>query len=202
MTVVTSTFGLVNPFGNTALNGQYRADFLGAIDADDLFHRLRSGVAWEQHSVKLFGRTLACPRLSAWYGDPGAEYAYSGHVHHPQRWIAPLAELRGRVEAAAQCSFNSVLLNLYRDGRDSMGWHADDERELGPQPVIASVSLGAPRKLRFRMRSDHATTRELWLGHGSLFVMGAGTQEKWHHALPKTKRVKEARINLTFRQIG
>lgn len=175
--------------------------FLAERDADRLLSALRHRISWEQHTVQLFGKEVNCPRLSAWYGDSGATYSYSGSAHVPRRWIPELIGLQRRASKAAGASFNSVLLNRYRDGQDSMGWHADDESELGEEPVIASVSLGATRKMRFRLKSDHACTHEVWLEHGSLLVMHGTTQRDWHHSLPKTKKVHDERLNLTFRQI-
>ena len=176
-------------------------DFLTEPEANRFLTGFRQRIDWEQHSVKLFGREVDCPRLSAWYGDAEAIYAYSGATYQPQPWTADLSELKGRVEETTGSSFNSVLLNRYRDGQDSMGWHSDDETELGPEPIIASVSLGAKRKMRFRLKSDHTITDEVWLNHGSLLVMHGVTQRDWHHSLPKTKRVQDERINLTFRRI-
>ena len=180
---------------------RYDPQFLPQEEADQILADLLEQVAWEQHRVRLFGKWVDTPRRSAWYGDKGASYAYSGMRYEPHPWIPELAMLRKKVEAHSDTAFNSVLLNLYRDGSDSMGWHADDEPELGDTPVIASVSLGARRKLRFRLKSDHKVTHEAWLEHGSLLVMEAGTQSTWQHALPKTTRVDSPRVNLTFRLI-
>lgn len=170
--------------------------------ADRLLGRLRHEVCWTRHHVRIAGREIACPRLSAWYGDAGAVYAYSGSTHVPAPWIAPVLEAREAVEAAAGTTFNSVLLNLYRDGADSIGWHADDEPELGREPVIASLSLGASRRfvLRHRRRRELAPLA-VELAHGSLLLMRGTTQHCWRHALPKTRRPVAARVNLTFRRI-
>lgn len=167
----------------------------------DLFGALLQTISWEQHFVRLFGKSVPCPRLSAWYGDAGAAYAYSGTNYEPKAWTRELSAVRRRLEDAAGCSFNSVLLNRYRSGQDSMGWHADDEPELGGQPIIASVSVGARRKMRFRLKSDHRVTHDQWLDSGSLLIMAGETQHLWQHALPKTRRVDGERINLTFRRI-
>lgn len=175
--------------------------FLDRPRADRFLERLREGVEWEQHAVKLFGREVPCPRLSAWYGDAHATYRYSGFRHAPRPWTPDLQELRSAVEAASGAAFNSVLLNLYRDGADAMGWHADDEPELGPEPVIASVSLGAARRLRFRHRTRRDLKTEVLLTHGSLLVMAGATQQHWQHAIPRSRTVSEPRINLTFRLI-
>jgi alkylated DNA repair dioxygenase AlkB len=150
----------------------------------------------------LFGRRVAAPRLEAWYGDPGARYAYSGLAHEPLPWTPLLLDLRERVVDAAGGAYNSVLANLYRDGNDSNGWHADDERELGPEPHIASLSFGAPRRFLMRHRRDPSLRLELLLAPGSLLVMRGATQQCWKHAVPKTRAVTGARINLTYRLVA
>lgn len=174
--------------------------FLRPAEADRLFAALLAEVPWASEELTLFGRAVVAPRLVAWHGDPGAHYAYSGRDHAPRRWTPALAALRERVEAACGARFNAVLANRYRHGRDSMGWHSDDERELGPDPVIASVSLGAVRRFRLRHRATKAT-HGVDLPHGSLLVMAGATQRCWQHALPKTARPVGERINLTFRQV-
>jgi alkylated DNA repair dioxygenase AlkB len=180
----------------------YDPSFLGAEEAAALLERLVAELRWEQPRVRLFGREIPSPRLAVWIGDPGARYTYSGLVNEPRPWPAALVPLKGRVEAAAGGPFNAVLANLYRGGADGMGWHADDEPELGPEPVIASVSLGAVRRfvLRHRRRAHPAVS--LPLASGSLLVMRGGTQRSWRHALPKTAAPVGARVNLTFRMIG
>ncbi len=181
--------------------------WLDTDEADALFAELHAGIAWEQHRIRLFGRELASPRLSCWIGDPGAAYTYSRTRFEPHPWPAALAALRPRVEAACGARFNSVLANLYRDGRDSMGWHSDDEPELGAQPVIASLSLGAERRFRLRRRRARGEPAqpgdmiELTLPHGSLLRMAGDTQRLCRHALPRMRHLAEARINLTFRRI-
>jgi alkylated DNA repair dioxygenase AlkB len=160
-------------------------------------------VEWEQHRIRIRGREIASPRLSAWYGDPDAHYRYSGLSLEPRPWLPVILELKSRVEAACDEPFNSVLLNLYRDGSDSMGWHSDDEPELGERPLIASLSLGATRRfrLRHRRRKDLEPVA-IDLEGGSLLIMEGDTQRFWKHQVPKTKRTVEPRINLTFRNIG
>jgi alkylated DNA repair dioxygenase AlkB len=173
-----------------------------AAEESALFAAVRDRTAWEQHRVRLFGRTVACPRLSAWQGEPGVAYAYSG-VSLVAAGFAPEVErVRERVEASAEAAFNSALLQLYRDGADCMGWHADDEPELGREPCIASVSLGAPRRFVLRHRTRRELARvELVLPSGSLLVMRGATQHAWLHSLPRTRRPVGPRINLTFRRI-
>lgn len=162
---------------------------------------LQAAVPWETHRIRLFGREVASPRLSCWIGDPGASYRYSGTLFRPRPWPAALLPIRERLAQELGVDFNSVLINLYRDGRDAMGWHGDDERELGRRPVIASLSLGARRRFVFRRRDDPSARQVLELPHGSLLVMAGDTQRLYRHALPRTARPVAARINLTFRRI-
>lgn len=178
--------------------------FLSPERAAELLAELTTTIPWRHEPIKLFGKEVLQPRLTSWHGDPTARYAYSGLALDPQPWTPALLHLRQHVEAAAQAHFNSVLLNLYRTGQDSMGWHADDEPELGPAPVIASVSLGATRRFRLRPRNSqlipHAPI-SLDLPTGSLLLMRGTTQQHWLHAVPKTARPTEPRLNLTFRLI-
>lgn len=181
---------------------RYFPEFLSPNAAAEAMEQLRSETQWEQHSVKIAGRTIPCPRLSAWYGDPGAAYRYSGVTYEPAPWTAKLASLRERLRETLGSTFNSALLNLYRDGADGMGWHSDDERELGSAPTIASISLGGPRRFTLRHRREKGVPRiELELASGSLLVMSGATQSNWRHAVPKTRRAVKPRINLTFRVI-
>ena len=174
---------------------------LGA-PAPEIYAQLRAETPWQQESITLFGKTHLQPRLLAWYGDPGAAYRYSGKTHQPLPWTPLLLDLRGRMEALAGATFNSVLLNYYRDQRDSMGLHADDEPELGPQPVIASLSLGQERVLLFRHKRDRsAEGLDIALPDGSVLLMRGVTQDNWKHGIRKRSRHCDGRINLTFRCI-
>jgi len=179
--------------------------WLPAAAADKLFSTLRdpvqAGIDWEVHRIKLFGREVDSPRLSRWIGDPGASYRYSGVRFEPATWPRALGVMRKAVNAAAGEEFNSVLANLYRDGNDTMGWHSDDEPELGAQPIIASLSLGAARKFVLKSRAAGGARLEIELTHGSLLVMRGDTQRNYKHALPRTKKAAGERINLTFRRI-
>lgn len=175
--------------------------FLPADEGQLLLQALTEQLTWARHRVRLFGREHHTPRLCAWYGDADAQYAYSGQALDPLPWPPVLAALRRRLETDIGGQFNSVLCNLYRDGADSMGWHADDEASLGPQPVIASLSLGAVRRFSLRHRRRELPTRHLMLGHGDLLIMAGETQRHWLHAVPKTRRPVGARINLTFRTV-
>lgn len=178
----------------------YCRGWLAGSEADVLFQVLREEVPWSQHHVRMFGRSVPAPRLSAWIGDADATYRYSGVVHPPQAWTPTLAELRQRLVDGLKHEFNSVLANCYRDGRDSMGWHADDEPELGREPLIASLSLGSARRFLLRQRRGQARL-EILLEHGSLLLMQGETQRHTLHSLPRQARVSGSRINLTFRQI-
>jgi alkylated DNA repair dioxygenase AlkB len=165
-------------------------------DADATLAALMREVPFEARAIKLFGREVMQPRLVAWIGDPEAVYTYSGVRHQPLPWTPTLAALRARLALP----FNSVLCNLYRDGRDSMGLHSDSEPELGPDPVVASISLGAPR--RFQLRHRHGAHKlTLTLPHGSLLLMRGPTQRFYRHAVPKEPALTTPRVNLTFRRI-
>ncbi|MFL0798585.1 MAG: alpha-ketoglutarate-dependent dioxygenase AlkB [Cellvibrionaceae bacterium] len=175
--------------------------FLSQEQSLELCNQLTASVFWHQESLTLYGKTHLVPRLVAWYGDPEAVYRYSGVTHEPLPWLSVLQSLREDLEEATGCGFNSVLLNRYRDGSDSMGWHSDNEPELGSNPVIASISLGAERPFKFRRVSDHKQSFSQVLGNGSLLLMGKGSQEHWQHSVAKTKKPVGERINLTFRYI-
>jgi alkylated DNA repair dioxygenase AlkB len=178
-----------------------RPGFIGPEEASALFARIEQETAWESSAIRLFGKWVPEPRRVAWQGDPGMAYRYSGVTRTPAPFGAAVLELRDRVHRETGHRFNSVLINLYRDGRDSMGWHRDNEPELGPDPVIASLSLGEPRRFLFRLRTDRSEKREVLLRSGDLLLMEGKTQELWDHALPKSLKVKAPRINLTFREI-
>ncbi|MCK9605686.1 MAG: alpha-ketoglutarate-dependent dioxygenase AlkB [Methylomonas sp.] len=178
----------------------YWPGFYGPEQADDYYQRLYQSLAWRQEQLFIYGRWLNVPRLMAWYGDPCAHYRYSGVDHQPLAWSVDLQTLRGNVEAVCKHGFNSVLANLYRDGQDSMGCHADDEQELGQKPLIASLSFGDSRLLRFIHRKT-GQKLDIDLGHADLLVMAGELQHHWRHELPKTRKSKQPRINLTFRRI-
>lgn len=175
--------------------------WLGPVDADGLMTALQDQVSWSVHRIRIFGQEVDSPRLSCWIGDPLARYRYSGTLFEPHPWPAVLRPLRERLRRELGVDFNSVLANLYRDGRDAMGWHSDDEPELGAAPVIASLSLGATRRFALKHRRDPGRRLALDLPHGSLLVMSGPTQRHYRHVLPRTTRPVGARINLTFRQI-
>lgn len=176
--------------------------FLRDAERQSIFDQLRDTTPWEQHVVRLFGRSHPAPRLSAWYGDPDATYTYSGLQLSPQPWTPLLNQLRQRVSTLTSKPFNSALLNYYRDGADGMGWHSDDEPELGRDPCIASLSLGSERRflLRHKTQSNLPTSQYL-LGDGNLLIMQGKTQHYWKHQIPKTRRPVGPRINITFRYV-
>lgn len=180
----------------------YVPSWLAREEADRLLAQLMHDIPWECHRLRLFGREIEAPRLSCWIGDAGASYTYSNSRFEPRSWSSSLMMLRERVEHFCGVRFNSVLANLYRDGRDSMGWHSDDEPELGPHPIIASISLGEARRFRFRRRVPRGARQApvgVLLEHGSLLYMGGRTQQVYQHDLPKRIGVTGPRINLTFR---
>lgn len=162
---------------------------------------LFEAVPWQQKPIKLFGRELLQPRLVAWYGDKGCTYRYSGITLEPLIWNQELMEIKKDVEAFTHEKFNSALLNLYRDEKDSMGAHRDNEKELGPSPIIASVSLGANRRFLFSHFSQKKEKVTIDLCDGSLLLMKGCTQEYWKHAVPKQKVASGFRLNITFRYI-
>lgn len=175
--------------------------WLPAGEADVLLRDLLATVPWETHRIRLFGREVDSPRLSCWIGDPDATYTYSGTRFEPHPWPAALRPIRERVAATCGADFNSALANLYRDGRDAMGWHRDNERELGDRPVIASLSLGATRRFVLRHVIDPSRRCAIELASGSLLLMRGETQRHYRHALPRTAKVVGPRANLTFRRI-
>ncbi len=174
-------------------------DAVAEDEADHLFRRLRDEIAWRQDQATVMGRTRPIPRLQAWFGEGG--YVYSGIRLQPSPWTELLLELKAVTERLSRTAFNSALANLYRDGRDSVSWHADQEPGLGRNPTIASVSLGATRRFQMRHRRDRSASLSLDLSHGSLLVMAGATQHHWLHQVPKTARPVGPRINLTFRSM-
>jgi len=179
---------------------RYIPGFLCKAESSLLLEALRSELKWEQRDIRLFGRKVAQPRLTCWYGDKGTEYGYSGVRLEPFAWHPELQRLRTALENELQHPFNAVLANAYRNGRDSMGWHSDNEPELGADPMIASISLGENRRFLLRHRASKKIT-EYHLESGSLLVMQGKVQSDYQHSLPKTVREIGWRINLTYRQV-
>lgn len=180
---------------------RYEPHFLSPAEASDWLERLVAETPWEQPEVYLHGRHYPVPRLVAWYGDPEACYTYSGLTHQPRPWTPLLGEIRTRVQEAVGQPLNGVLLNYYRDGQDSMGWHSDDEPELGRNPTVASLNLGETRRFDLRRKGSNRIECSLDLGHGALLVMSGPTQHHWQHQVAKTRIPCAPRLNLTFRWI-
>jgi alkylated DNA repair dioxygenase AlkB len=179
----------------------YFAQFYDAAQSQLLRQQLLQEISWDTHFVNMFGKSMPSPRRSSWHGDAHCHYTYSNVRYAPKAWTPLLQAVREKLALANLGQFNCVLANHYRDGSDSMGWHSDDERELGSNPVIASVSFGASRTFCFRSRSGGERV-DLTLADGSLLLMAGATQSHWQHALPKTKVVSSDRVNLTFRWIA
>lgn len=180
---------------------QYFRYAFAQSESRELFTGLTEHIDWRQQSIFIYGRKVLTPRLTAWYGDPGAVYKYSGVSFDPLPWTEELLLIKSKAEALAGTSFNSVLLNFYRDGNDSMGWHSDDEPELGRDPIIASVNFGEARRFDLRLKSDHKQKQHVLLEDGSILVMKGDLQHHWQHQVAKSAKVKGTRINLTFRMI-
>ncbi len=179
----------------------YQPQFLGVDESIQLYRQFKDEIEWKHREILMFGKKVKEPRLTAWYGDPGVSYQYSGIKLEPIRWTESLSRLKERIESVSGNQFNSVLLNWYRDGKDSMGWHSDDEKELGKNPVIASLSLGTKRDFQIRRKDDHKEKKEFVLETGSLLIMSGEMQHHWQHQIPKRKKVESGRMNLTFRKI-
>lgn len=179
---------------------QYRTPFLSAVAEERYLAGLRDEIPWRNDEVTMFGKTIVTARKVAWFGDAGLDYTYSGKTKSPLPWSELLHEIKRLTEEQTGHLFNSCLLNLYQDGSEGMGWHRDNESSIVPHSPIACVSLGAERRFHFK----HLTTKEritVELSSGSLLLMEGDTQTYWQHALPKSKRVSEPRISLTFRQM-
>lgn len=177
----------------------YFPTFIPAHEASQLFDRLAETIPWEQKEITLYGKARPVPRQTCWFGD--SAYSYSGIINRPRPWTDELLLLRGLIEEKTAASYNSCLANLYRDGNDSVGWHSDNEVELGPTPTIASLSLGAPRVFKLRHVAT-GITFDYELLPGSLLIMYGSCQTDWLHAVPKRTRVAGPRINLTFRKFN
>ncbi len=176
-------------------------NFFDSQKSDEVFQILLNEINWRQDKMKLYGREINLPRKTAWYGDRGKSYTFSGIHLNPEPWTPTLLQVKDCIEKVAEVQFNCVLLNLYRHGNDGISWHTDAEPELGENPVIGSVSFGGARRFMFRYRQDHELKAEVELTHGSFLLMAGETQHFWQHQIPKTLRRVEPRINLTFRMI-
>jgi alkylated DNA repair dioxygenase AlkB len=195
-----SSQAIKHPIGNAELL-EYPQIFCRA-KADQMLKTLIADIPWQQEHLKIAGKLRAIPRLQCWMGDSMSEYGYSGVRLSPQPWNETVKTIHERVADLSGSTFNSVLINFYRNGQDSVAWHADDEAELGAAPVIASVSLGAERIFELKQKYQvPAKKYKLSLRHASLLIMAGTMQQHWLHQLPKEKALAEARINLTFRNI-
>ena len=176
---------------------------LESNQADILLASLKQEIEWTQNTIRFYGKESLVPRLEAWYGDPGKSYSYSGIHMNPKPWTQNLIQIKRAIEPIAKVTFNSVLINYYRDGKDRVAWHSDDEKELGQNPVIGSISLGAERKFKMRHRQykTNGLKYEIMLNHGSFLLMKGTTQHHWMHEIPRTAKPTDPRINLTFRII-
>lgn len=179
---------------------EYYPNLFDTATSNMLFEKLLQEVPWQQDEISVYGKSHPQPRLTALYGNEGKSYAYSNIVMHPHAWNPLLMHIKNEVEDRCDESFTTVLLNLYRDGKDSNGWHSDNEKELGRNPVIASVSFGAERSFHLQ-HNTLDVKQKIILEHGSLLLMKGSTQHFWKHQIPKTTRAIGPRINLTFRSI-
>lgn len=191
-----------NPERCQIKNGEYLhiSNFFDKSTSDNYLQMLLDSIDWKQEKMNMYGKELLFPRLTAWYGDNDKPYSFSGITLKPKQWTKELIEIKSKIETKTDVSFNSVLLNRYRNGNDSISWHTDAEKELGKNPIIASVNFGATREFQLR----HTYTKEklsIQLSHGSLLIMLGELQHFWQHQLPKTKKPVSERINLTFRVI-
>lgn len=179
----------------------YIPNFFNKTEADKIFMELLNDTPWQQDLITVFGKTHLQPRLTALYGNEGKPYSYSNIKMLPHNWTLLLKKIKLHIESIVNTNFTTVLLNYYRDGSDSNGWHADNEKELGINPVIASVSFGAERNFQLKHNNDKTLKKNIILEHGSLLIMKGATQHNWKHQIPKTAKPVGPRINLTFRVI-
>lgn len=182
-------------------NIKYFKNFLSAEEAEFYFQKFMKDISWQQHYIKIFGKTIAQPRLSALYAKTQKSYTYSGLTLVPLPYLKEMEELQQKLELISNAKFTHCLANLYRDGNDSMGLHADDEKELGENPVIASLSFGETRKFRLKHKIDKKIKFEIELHPGSLLLMQGKTQHFYKHELPRATKSLNPRINLTYRRI-
>lgn len=192
----------INSGLNLVNNGEYQfyPNFFSKTESDLILQKLKTEIRWKQESMNMYGKQVLFPRLTSWYGDNDKPYSFSGITLNPHSWTKQLLDIKNKIEPVAKTQFNSVLLNQYRDGNDSISWHTDAEKELGKNPIIGSVNFGATRKFQLR----HLETKEkieIELTHGSLLIMQGELQHFWQHQVPKTTKKVNERINLTFREI-
>lgn len=185
---------------NNILN--WRSTDWSAVSDQELEKINFTNINWKHDKIKLYGKEIPLPRLTSWHGDQGKDYTYSGIASQPSKWNEGLLYIKNEVEKIACEKFNSVLLNWYRNGEDCLSWHADDEKELGKNPIIASVNFGETRDFIIRRNDDHSKKITIPLSHGTLLVMRGEIQHFWQHSVPKRKKIKGSRFNLTFRNIS
>ena len=190
-----------NSFEKDHLNIDYVKDYFNEEESLYFLKTLKDKIKWKQDYIKMYGKSHPLPRLTAWYGDLNKTYTYSGIPMTPNLWNTELIQIKKKVDQYTKINFNSVLLNYYRSGNDSVSWHSDDEKELGDQPIIGSVSFGGIRKFRLRNKKNKKLIQNIKLENGSLLIMSELTQQYWEHEIPKTKKRVAERINLTFRSI-
>ena len=184
------------------LSVEYIENFFDFDQSQLYMKHLTNDIKWKREKIRMWGREIVTKKRIAWYADEGKSYTYSGSTFHPDQWNELLLEIKKHVEQYIKFQFNSVLLNEYPNGKVGMGWHSDDERELGIDPIIASLSFGANRDLVFKHKTDKSFENiKIHLKSGSLLLMLGSTQHHWKHSLPKRLKVREPRINLTFRKI-
>ena len=184
------------------LSVEYIENFFDFDQSQLYMKHLTNDIKWKREKIRMWGREIVTKKRIAWYADEGKSYTYSGSTFHPDQWNELLLEIKKHVEQYIKFQFNSVLLNEYPNGKVGMGWHSDDERELGIDPIIASLSFGANRDFIFKHKTDKSFENiKIHLKSGSLLVMLGSTQHHWKHSLPKRLKVREPRINLTFRKI-
>lgn len=179
----------------------YFPTFLKKEEADILYNELVKNTPWQQDEITVYGKTYLQPRLTALYGNQGKSYSYSNITMQPHEWTLPLQKIKSAIEMVSNINFTTVLLNYYRNGNDSNGWHADNEKELGVNPIIASLSFGAERTFQLKHNFDATLKKSIILEHGSLLLMKGPTQHFWKHQIPKTSKPTGPRLNLTFRII-
>lgn len=199
--------GLLTPPSQNLLSQDgslvYFPNFYTVDEQAEIFESLKTEVNWRNDKITMFGKEHLQPRLTAWYGDPGKVYIYSNITMQPEPWMRSLLNIKNKIETEHRYSFNSLLLNYYRTGADHVSWHADNEKELGPSPVIASLSLGADRRFQLRHRYDKSLPIvTIEVEPGSLIIMSEEIQDFWLHRIAKTSRPVSPRINLTFRTIN
>ena len=181
----------------------YYESFFPVENSDRLLDSLINKIQWKQNTIRFYGKESPVPRLEAWYGDPGMSYSYSGIRMDPLPWTEDLLEIKKIIEPVSMTTFNSVLINFYRDGKDRVAWHSDDEKELGKKPIIGSVSFGAERKFKLRHKKyrENGLRSDIMLKHGSFLLMSGSTQSHWAHEIPRTAKPLGPRVNLTYRKI-